>query len=196
MSHTTFPNQTLLFGLCHFPVTLRFYSSVLLLPYCAALQELLCLFTPAAPQRQLPQISCMDEEIFVLFQRIQTPLQCHSHPRTGWRQCAPCSPLTCRNRWAWDNALGAVPGQSGEPGVAGNSVAVSRRMCCRLLLGYTACREKRRETLDAQCLWVCRFRRYFGLLLKAILAGICQDRQQAHTSTCWGFWARANTCWE
>lgn len=122
--------------------------------------------------------------------------QCHSHPRTGWRQCASCSPLTCRNRWAWDNALGAVPGQSGEPGVAGNSVAVSHRMCCRLLLGYTACRGKRREMLDAQCLWVCRFRRYFGLLLKDILAGIRQDRQQAHTSTCWGFWARANTCWE
>lgn len=62
------------------------------------------------------------------------------------------------NRWVWGSALDAVLGQSEEPVAAENSVAESRRMCCRLLLGYTVCRRKRRKIPDAKCPWVCRSR--------------------------------------
>jgi len=62
------------------------------------------------------------------------------------------------NRWAWGSALDAVLGRSEEPGVAESSVAGSRRVCCRLLLGYTARGRKRRKMSDAECLWLRRFR--------------------------------------
>lgn len=136
---------------------------MLLLYLYADLQELVCLFIPATLQRQLPQNSWADDRIFVPFKRNQTLSCYHTYsvtviPMQAVGNTLFCSLLTYTNRSAWGNALDAVLGQSEEPGVAENSVAESHRMCCRLLLGYTVYRRKRRKMLDAKCQWVCRIR--------------------------------------
>lgn len=75
-----------------------------------------------------------------------------------------CYPLTYTNRWAWGNVSDAVPGQSEEPGVAENNVSGSHRAGCRLLLGCTTCRRKKRKMSGAECPWVCRLRDFLSLL--------------------------------
>lgn len=70
---------------------------------------------------------------------------------TGVGKMLFCSLLTCTSRWAWGNALGAALGRCEEPGAAECSVAVSHRMGCRSLLGYTVCRREGRKMSNAGC---------------------------------------------
>lgn len=127
----------------------RFYFPVLFFYLYADGQELVCLFSPATPQRQFPQNSRVAELICVPFKRNQMLLCCPTCseviPKQALSNMLCWYLLTCMNRWAWGNVLDAVLGQSEEPGEAEGNVAGCHTMCCRLLLGYTVCKGKEEE---------------------------------------------------